>query len=315
MNRDAIKVAAEWYARLRADEASADDSAAHARWLAAHADHRWAWQQVQALCGKLGSLPGPMAASTLNLARNARTTRRNVLKGLALTLTAGGAGWLGVRESPALTAAYRTATGERRSFTLVDGSTLFLNTGSSADVLYDAGQRLVRLHAGEILIQSAPDIVPLKRPLRVQTRDGLIEALGTRFTVRQLSHATRVGVEQHAVELQPVDGKAPPYRLVAGEQAEFSRTTIQPTASPMVETGAWANGMLIVADMPLAVFATELARYRPGFLACTPEIAQLRISGAFPVDDTERALAAVARALPVRIRHFTRYWTRIEAAT
>lgn len=314
MKRDAIKAAAEWHARLRADEAGADDSAAHTRWLAAHADHRWAWQQVQALCGKLGALPGPAAASALNLARQARTGRRNVLKGLALVLSTGAAGWLGVREYPTLTATYRTATGERRSFTLADGSTLILNTASSADVRYDAGQRLIRLHEGEILVQSAPDIVPVKRPLRVQTHEGLVEALGTRFTVRQLPHSTRVGVEQQAVELQPIDREELRYRLQAGQQAEFARDAIRPLALPAVEAGTWASGMLVVADMPLGEFAAELARYRPGHLACAPEIAQLRISGAFPIDDTERALEAVERALPVRTRRITRYWVRIDAA-
>lgn len=315
MNRDAIKAAAEWHALLCADDVAPSDLAAHARWLDAHADHRWAWQQVQLLRGKLGTLPDPAAASALQHVRQRPRNRRNALKGIVLLLAAGGAGWLGVREYPALTADYRTATGERRSVTLADGSTLILNTASRVDVRYDTGQRLIQLHEGEILIESAPDITPVKRPLRVQTREGIIEALGTRFTVHQLPHATRVDVEQYAVELRPADQPARRHRLAAGQRAEFARDAILPLGRPAIEPGAWANGMLVVTDLPLGELVAELARYRAGYLGCAPDVAPLRISGTFPIDDTERALLAVQRALPVRVRRITSYWTRIEAAT
>ncbi|WP_168735288.1 FecR domain-containing protein [Pseudothauera rhizosphaerae] len=314
IDRQALKAAAEWHAQLCADDAGPDRHAAHERWLRSAAEHRWAWQQVLALRARLGALPGPHAAAALDLAQAARRDRRNLLKGVALLVTAGGAGWLGVREYPALAAGYRTALGERRSFTLADGSTLILNTDSSADVRYDAQQRLIRLHAGEILVQSAPDPAPVKRPLRVQTRDGVVEALGTRFTVRQLAHATRVGVEQHAVELRPADDAAARQRLAAGQQGEFSRNAVLGTGPSADGPASWVNGMLVVADMPLERFVAELSRYRRGHLGCAPEVARLRLSGAFPIDDTERALLAVERALPVRIRRFTRYWTQIEAA-
>jgi len=310
MNREAIKAAAEWHAQLCADDAGPEHHAAHEHWLRAHADHRWAWQQLETLRGKLGALPGPAAASTLRRS-GVRQGRRSAIKGLALLVSAGGAGWLGVREYPALTAGHRTALGERRSITLADGGTLILNSDSSVDIRYDAQQRLIQLHSGEILLQSAPDAA--KRPLRVQTRDGLIQALGTRFIVRQLPDATRVAVEQHAVLLQPAGEPGLRQRLEAGQQAEFSRSTVRPAGTPASEPGSWVTGMLVVADMPLAQFTAELGRYRRGHLACAPEVAQLRLSGAFPIDDTERALHAVAQALPVRIRSFTRYWTRIEA--
>ncbi|WZB64613.1 hypothetical protein WJ970_28925 [Achromobacter xylosoxidans] len=43
-------------------------------------------------------------------------------------------------------------------------------------------------------------------------------------------------------------------------------------------------------------------------LACDPYVAGLRISGSFPLADTDRALAAVERALPVQVLRYTRYW-------
>ncbi|WP_078473862.1 sigma factor [Pseudomonas sp. MF4836] len=58
----------------------------------------------------------------------------------------------------------------------------------------------------------------------------------------------------------------------------------------------------------------ELQRYRGGYLGCAPQVADLRVSGAFPLDDIDQALEAIAQALPVQIVRHTRYWTRLVAA-
>jgi len=47
-------------------------------------------------------------------------------------------------------------------------------------------------------------------------------------------------------------------------------------------------------------------------LSCSPDIAGLRISGTFLLDDTEGALANLEASLPVRVRRLTRYWVRLE---
>ena len=67
-------------------------------------------------------------------------------------------------------------------------------------------------------------------------------------------------------------------------------------------------------EMRLGEFADELARYRPGVVRCSSEVAGLRISGVFPLDDTDRILASLTDVLPVRVRMRTRYWAAIEPA-
>jgi transmembrane sensor len=42
-------------------------------------------------------------------------------------------------------------------------------------------------------------------------------------------------------------------------------------------------------------------------------VADLLISGTYPVDNSERVLDLLAVSLPVRIRRFTRYWVTVEA--
>lgn len=64
--------------------------------------------------------------------------------------------------------------------------------------------------------------------------------------------------------------------------------------------------MLVAAHMRLADFLAELARYRRGQLSLEiPEVADLLISGTYPVDDSERVLELLAVSLPVRIKRFT----------
>ena len=53
-------------------------------------------------------------------------------------------------------------------------------------------------------------------------------------------------------------------------------------------------------------------RYRPGLIVCHPAIADLRLSGVFPVADTDKVLAALANSLPVQVRTRTRFWVTVE---
>ena len=73
----------------------------------------------------------------------------------------------------------------------------------------------------------------------------------------------------------------------------------------------WTRGVIKAERMSLASFAAELGRYRPGLLRCDPEVAQLEVSGAFQLHDTDQALHALTQVLPVEIRYRTRYWVTI----
>ncbi|MFP9052261.1 hypothetical protein ACLI10_17345, partial [Enterococcus faecalis] len=74
---------------------------------------------------------------------------------------------------------------------------------------------------------------------------------------------------------------------------------------------AWINAELAADDMPLDRFLAELSRYRHGLISCDAPAAKLRISGLFPLNDTDRALQAVARLLPVTVTRRSPYWVRV----
>ena len=54
--------------------------------------------------------------------------------------------------------------------------------------------------------------------------------------------------------------------------------------------------------------------YRPGLITLAPEVAGLRLSGVFPLADTDRILQSLVQVLPVRIHVPVRYWVRIGPA-
>ena len=65
--------------------------------------------------------------------------------------------------------------------------------------------------------------------------------------------------------------------------------------------------------MRLGHFIAELSRYRPGLLRCASEVAELRISGVYPLADSDAVLDALTQSLPVSINRRSRYWVTVSA--
>ena len=306
--RRALHEAVQWHVRLRDTAAAGDARQDWQDWHGADPAHQRAWQRVQAVNAQLAFVPAPLASQALG-ARPPRS-RRNVLRSLAVGLGAGTTAWLGWQGLQPGRGTHSTAKGERRDITLADGSLLALDTASAVDVDINAGERVVHLQRGRILIATRADV--LDRPFSVTTPHGRVLALGTRFMV-SLDEAGRshVQVEEKAVRLLPKAGAA--QELVAGEQAWFSAAAAQAAASADPFAASWQQGGLVAVDIALGALIASLARYRRGYLECAPEVAQLKVSGAFPVDDTDRALAALISRFPLQLRSRTRYWVRVEA--
>lgn len=252
-----------------------------------------------------------MAAPALH---GAALTRRELLNRLGMIAVAAPLGLLAWRLAPweQWQAQYTTATGEQQPLILADGSQLVLNTATSADVDFTPSQRRITLHQGEILVQTAPDPQHPVRPFLVDTPQGQIQALGTRFTVRSEGDETRVTVLEKTVRILTTNGSN--HRDIhQGEQLRFTRNHLGKTTPAHNSAGSWASGNLMVVDIPLGELVEELGRYRPGHLVCSEAIADIKISGTFPLADTDRALALISQTFPVRQRRLTPYWVKLVA--
>lgn len=294
--------AVDWYVKLNDSHATTATHAGWQAWLAADPLHAQAWSRVEQLQQQMGQIPAGMGHTV----ESAREQRRRAVKMLALLLGAGAVGWQGYRVSP-MSADYATRVGERRQFVLADGTRLDLNTDTQVDVHFDSSQRAINLRRGEISLETGKDA----RPLKVWTGDGSIQALGTRFSVRLDDPHTRVNVEAHAVLVQP-RLLAESARVEAGEGLIFSADRLGTPQPSAANASAWTQGMLVAVNWRLDDFLAELGRYRSGYLGCAPQVADLRLSGAFTLDDTEAVLSNLALSLPVRVRQFSRYWVRVE---
>ncbi|ROO10845.1 iron transporter [Pseudomonas fluorescens] len=306
-NRQVFEAAASLYVQFQAEPPTLADQKAWQLWIDSDPAHLAAWNQIEQLQRHLGSLPPDLKRRALNTGQQ----RRQVLKLLLLAAGAGFVGW-NVQQHTSLGnvwADYKTGVGQRRNITLADGSQIQLNTDTAIDVSFDPAQRLIRLRSGEILIQTGK--LGDQRPFFVETRDGRIQALGTRFSVHQLSGATRVGVLEDRVIVQPADLSTAAIVLSAGEGADFDRRhigLIHPFKSTEV---AWTNGQLIVLNARLGNVIEELGRYRRGVLHCDDRARDLRVSGTFRLDSTDAVLANLQASLPINVRYFTHYWVSI----
>jgi len=309
IDRRIARQAARWFVRLQGN-ASPRDREACDHWRASHADHERAWQLAAGFHARFDAIPADIGMPALG--RPASLDRRHTLKLLTSLIIAAPLGTLAYQALPwrEWSADQRTVAGERRECVLPDGTRVMLNTASAMDIRFDGQQRLLRLYAGEILVSTAAD--PLNRPLVVETAEGRLRPVGTRFDVRQLDGKTRIAVLEGAVQVYPAHAKDF-LRLEAGQQTEFSRALIAPVATLQRSSSDWTQGVLRAEKMRLADFALELGRYRPGLLRCDPAVADWQISGTFQLHDTDLALAALARTLPVDIRTRSRYWVTIAA--
>lgn len=306
-----LHAAANWYLDLQDAPECGSTSEAHRRWLEADAVHRQAWARLEKLQGKLSGLPRGLARPTL---RGVDSRRRESLKLFGLLLLGGGVAGLGWQSAPlrSLRADQRTATGEQRNLRLDDGGSLQLNTNSAVDLAYGDQLREVRLLQGEMLVQTAVDT--RARPFVVHTGQGSISALDARFLVRREGERTQVRVFEHALEIRPRANPRVPVRIEAGQQLWFSADACAAVEPLERYADAWTRGMLVVSDWPLPRFIDELARYRSGLLGCAPVLADLRISGAFQLADSDAVLDNLTSTLPLRIHRINRYWVRVELA-
>lgn len=306
-----LEAAASWYVQLNDGVSDEARNRAWQAWLQASPEHASAWARVEKLQQQWARIPQEAALSSLGAAQ---AQRRQVLKLLGLLLSVGGTTWLACEQVPyqALLAQQRTGVRERKSLRLDDGSQLHVNAGSAVDIRFDAGVRLIQLYQGEVLIETAKD--PAQRPFIVQTANGSVCALGTRFSVRQLEQRTRVGVLEAAVEVRPQHLPGQPVRLEAGQQMSFD-DRMTDSIRPLPEnSAAWVQGMLSADGWRLGDFIRELGRYRPGVLHCAAAVENLKISGTFRIDDTDTVLENLGKSLPVRVRYLTRYWASVEPA-
>jgi transmembrane sensor len=310
--------AVEWMVELQSPPVADELLREWQLWLASDPDHQRAWQRIEAVNDRLrglGNGPQHPAVTAALLAPRGSPGRRQAVKALSVAIFTGTLAWTAEQQLPwrTWTADQRTGAGQRRTLALADGTRVALNTGTALNIDYDGSARRLRLLAGEILITTAHEAA--NRPFLVHTAQGELQALGTRFAVRLRPHATQVSVFDGAVALRParlLDGMATV--LQAGQQALFGSDAVMPALAADEDSVAWTDGFLIAKSLRLATLMAELSRYSDVELGCAPEVAELRVSGSYRLDDIGRVLETLAAALDLEIVTTTRLFGRLRTS-
>lgn len=310
-----LDAAIAWQLCLDCGQGSEAEREEFAKWYAASEEHARAWMQLGMLDQRFVGTTGPARSALLRSREGVGRHVRKLGRGVAgLAIAMGLTLFLGERYLSVnyWLADLRTATGEQRTIRLSDNTLIRLNTHSAVDVRFDAKQRRVILQDGEIFVETGSHDDP--RPFIVETDEGSMRALGTKFLVKREDDGTLLSVLQSAVAAHPQAADTEMI-LREGQQMLIQRHSLGPMVGLTPGADAWMRGMLVVDNAPLKDVIAELARYRQGHLGVAPEVADLRITGSFPLKDTDLALKALMPTLPVEIEQRTHWWVTVVAST
>ncbi|QDD62723.1 DUF4880 domain-containing protein [Herbaspirillum seropedicae] len=302
--------ALEWLLELQTQPLAPATLEAWEAWRSAHPDHERAWRRIESVRGRLQALASPVNAALAQAALTPAPSgnRRQAIKTLALLVFGGGVAWGLTRSEPwqQWRADLRTDIGQQRRLVLEDGSQLVLNTHSAVNLAFSAEERRLRLISGELLVTTGK--AGGGRPFLVETAQGLAYALGTRYAVRQRAGRTEVSVWEGAVRLVPRQAAQQALVLQAGQQAAFSAQGVGDVTTADETRMAWTDGVIVARGMRLDAFLAELGRYTTDRLSCAPAVGGVRISGSYPVADSDAVIATLAAALGLQAQLRQRFW-------
>lgn len=303
--------AAYWYERMQSDDVTATERLAFEQWQLADSDNEQRYQQVQSIWSMAAALP-KSEVQKLGRAQgpavNRRPSRRAFWSyGLGVAcvaaLTVAVVDPMHWRAVPEYQAQFATAHGERREIVLPDDSTLLLNTDTSLTVALYGHQRTVRLEQGEVFFQVDGT---QGTPFVVEMESGAVRVTGTQFNVRRIDQAFSVDVLQGSVQVST----GPWWRrqlamLRPGDVARVTKPDhLRSGKGTDVENSvAWREGKVVFRGTSLADAVQELNRYSAERLVVAdPQIAGLRVSGVFNIDDPASFLAALPHIVPVHVQ-------------
>jgi transmembrane sensor len=264
--------AADWFARLNADDVTAEDHTRFEAWLHANTVHEKAYSELCATWTELRRAGPLVRAVSFGQAMNAASAperpRRRWLAGAiaaAVGAIALAVGWNLYKQQES--SRFQTAVGEQAAVALPDGSSFDLNTNSRVQVSYSKRARVVYLEQGEAFFKVAHDP---QRPFWVHAGDRWVRAVGTAFNIYLRPAGAEVTVSEGTVnvvnsttESPPTDQK-PVAAVTAGEQADAqgrAEVIRSLNSAQLSRLLAWRKSSLYFQDEPLGDVVNELMRY------------------------------------------------------
>lgn len=283
-------------------------------WFDGDARHRMAWQHLGASLDPFRvvesqNVSGRALVSVL--ARQRMTRRTALAHGTMAVGTLGMSLGIADRMAPlgSLFADYRTATGQRRAFTLPDGSALTLDARSEADRV--DGRRSIVLGSGTAFV-ATPE---RSDPFVIDAGGGHVLLNGGSVVVsRRPDRHLRVICTQGRARVDLSDGVGA--WASAGTGYEIADGRLHALAERETRDAAsWLEGKLILHDRSLGAMIDAYRPYRAGVLSISPAAARLPVSGVFELNRLEEALLSLSGLFSITILRIGSLFTRIDIAT
>lgn len=216
----------------------------------------------------------------------------------------GAANFWGGQPTQVAVSTFATTVGANETVALSDGSKIELNTATQVRTAVSNEAREIWLDRGEAYFEVAHRE---GQPFVVHAGARKVTVLGTKFSVRLDGDKVSVAVSEGRVR---VDDEANPAAvrsaiITGGDlaMARGSSTLIAVRAEDKVQQAlAWRDGMLSFSDTTLADAAAEFSRYGPRPIVVTdPNVAAIRIDGAFQADNVDAFLRLLNDAYGLRV--------------
>lgn len=312
--RKAINEAAHWAVRMRSGDVGAEENSRFESWLGENSENSHEYDKLSFLdeaAFAFADLPEARAMLASDLEDYAPPNEKRwwqriptsliSSKWAAAAVAAGVVLMVTIVNIPqpvppsmaTIELSVQTETGGYSKHNLPDGSTIDLNTRTQLQVLMDGDRRQVIMDRGEAFFSVAHDA---ERPFVVNTSDGTITVLGTRFNVRQEAERMIVSVIEGRVEVVPTAPRAPATTLVRGEQLFLDRGTDSSVErrTDFERITAWRQQKLMFDGASLIDAVQEINRYIDGGIEIAdPGLEGVRISGVFRAGDSEGFISAL----------------------
>lgn len=299
----ARKAAARWMVRMHGPDAFRW-RAAFEEWRTAHPRNALAYARQQNIWGMAPALDPALAPIA---------DRRSVAWSMPMRLAAGlvpigvaiggFAIWSATRGPGALVIAAEPT--RMRAEQLADGSRVILDRGSAIEVRFEPQQRALRLTRGRARFDLAP--AP-GRPIILRAGPAEVRTARARLDVALNDGGARIILLAGEIRLARYDEQGPEganLALEPGQAIDVGKSREVSPARPVSPTELnWPAGMMSFDNAPLSevVARVNALTFTPLRIGA-PDIANLRVTGAYRVGDAAGLARTLAAALGLSVEH------------
>jgi len=299
----------EWLIRLQSPVLTKQDERDFFKWLYESPEHQRAYKNTEKLWASLGR-SNQVSIDNLTILRSESPRKQTSLwTGIALAASLMFAAVLiGINYTAVETHQYVTAVGQQKRLQLEDGSRVILNTNSQLKFSESSDSRLATLVRGEALFEVTHNP---NKPFIIDTANGLVRVLGTRFSVRAEPRSTTVTVLEgkvgltNTLNISEASALNPELEatLVADQQLTLNEASrgLAPRLVNAQALTAWQEGKLVYENTPLPEIVKDLSRYFDGRIELAdPSLYHIQVVAVLELKSKRTTLNALKTAFSLR---------------